>query len=73
MCLQILQGADDTVVPVDQATEMLEVVRQNGGTAELHIFEGEGHGWRQAKTVREALKLELDWYQRIFRAACTTL
>ena len=63
--LQILQGADDTVVPVDQAEAMLEAVREHGGTAELRIFEGEGHGWRQAKTIREALARELEWYQGV--------
>ena len=45
---------------------MLETVKKNGGKAELHIFEGEGHGWRQAKTIRKALERELEWYQGVF-------
>ena len=61
-----MQGDEDTVVPVDQATGMLETVKKNGGKAELHIFEGEGHGWRQAKTIRKALERELEWYQGVF-------
>ena len=51
---------------MDQATGMLETVKKNGGKAELHIFEGEGHGWRQAKTIRKALERELEWYQGVF-------
>ena len=61
----MLHGEDDRIVPVEQATGMLEAVRNSGGTAKLHIFEGEGHGWRQAKSIRKALKLELEWYQAV--------
>ncbi|TFK89672.1 alpha/beta-hydrolase [Polyporus arcularius HHB13444] len=64
--LLILQGAEDTVVPVDQAVTMLETIKKHGGRAELRIFEGEGHGWRQAKTVQEALEREIEWYQNVF-------
>ncbi|KAI0711157.1 Alpha/Beta hydrolase protein [Cerioporus squamosus] len=64
--LLILQGAEDTVVPVDQAVAMLETIKKHGGRAELRIFEGEGHGWRQAKTVQEALEREIEWYQNVF-------
>ena len=42
---------------------MFEAVRESGGRAELHIFEGEGHEWRQATSVTKALELELELYQ----------
>ncbi|RPD65631.1 alpha/beta-hydrolase [Lentinus tigrinus ALCF2SS1-7] len=71
--LLILQGAEDTVVPVDQAVDMLETIKKHGGRAELHIFEGEGHGWRQAKTLQEALKREIDWYKNVLRGNASWL
>lgn len=52
---------------MDQAVAMLETVTKHGGRAELHIFEGEGHGWRQAKTIQEALEREIEWYRDVFR------
>lgn len=59
------------MVPVDQAVEMLHQIKRNGGRAELHIFEGEGHGWRQAQTIREALEREIAWYQGVFNGSVT--
>ena len=61
----MLHGENDPIVLVEQAARMLEAVRENGGRAELHVFEGEGHGWRQATSIRKALELELEWYQAV--------
>jgi len=50
----LLQGADDPVVPPDQATRMYDAVRDKGLDAELRIYEGEGHGFRMASTIEDA-------------------
>ena len=61
----ILQGADDAVVPLNQARTMADAVRAKGLEAELIVFEGEGHGFRRAETVQRALEAELAFYQRV--------
>ena len=61
----MLHGENDPIVPVEQARSMFEAVQNGGGKAELHVLEGEGHGWRQATSVRKALELELEWYQTV--------
>jgi dipeptidyl aminopeptidase/acylaminoacyl peptidase len=48
----ILQGADDKVVPPSQAETMAAAVRAKGLPVRLRIFAGEGHGFRQADTVK---------------------
>ncbi len=58
---------------MDQAVTMLETIKKHGGHAELRIFEGEGHGWRQAKTVQEALEREIEWYQNVFGGSQTSV
>lgn len=63
---QVLQGADDPVVPPSQAKEIVEAVKSRGGRVEFTIFDGEGHGWRKAETIRAALEQELAFYEGVF-------
>ncbi|MFT4216283.1 MAG: prolyl oligopeptidase family serine peptidase [Micropruina sp.] len=62
----ILQGAEDAVVPPNQAETMAAAVAAKGLDAELIVFEGEGHGFRRAETIRAALDAELAFYTRTF-------
>ncbi len=43
----LLHGADDAVVPVDRTLVFAERVRTAGGTVEVHVYPGEGHGVRR--------------------------
>jgi len=54
----ILHGDADPVVPMEQSTVFAERVRAAGGDVELHVYEGEGHGFRQRES-------QLDEYRRI--------
>jgi dipeptidyl aminopeptidase/acylaminoacyl peptidase len=53
--LLILQGADDKVVPPEQARVLVDAVRAAGGTVEHQLYEGEGHGFVRPETVADAL------------------
>ena len=60
------QGLDDKVVPPNQAEEMAQAMAARGLAVAHYTFAGEGHGFRQATTIRRVLELELDFYGRIF-------
>jgi len=64
--LILFQGAEDLAVPPSQALAMYEAVRSNGLPVALLLFEGEQHGFRQAKNIRRALEAELAFYGRVF-------
>ncbi|MEX0947483.1 MAG: S9 family peptidase [Acidimicrobiia bacterium] len=51
----LLQGADDNVVPPEQARVLVDAVRAAGGTIEHQVYEGEGHGFVRPETVADAL------------------
>jgi dipeptidyl aminopeptidase/acylaminoacyl peptidase len=57
--LLLLQGDADEVVPPAQAHVLADAVRAAGGTVELHVYEGEGHGWSRRATVQD--ELERTW------------
>jgi dipeptidyl aminopeptidase/acylaminoacyl peptidase len=64
--LILLQGLEDKVVPPNQAELMLEALRAKGLPVAYLPFEGEQHGFRQAKNIKRALDAELYFYSRIF-------
>ncbi|MFN2299633.1 MAG: S9 family peptidase [Anaerolineales bacterium] len=49
--LAIFQGEEDTVVPPNQAEEIVGALRQNGVPHTYRLFPGEGHGWRKNETI----------------------
>ncbi|WCO66358.1 prolyl oligopeptidase family serine peptidase [Iamia majanohamensis] len=61
----VLQGADDAVVPPSQAEAVVAAAAERGLDHEYLLFEGEGHGFRQAATIVAALRAELAFYGRI--------
>lgn len=59
------QGLDDKVVPPNQAERMVEALRKKGVPVAYLAFEGEGHGFRRAGTIKRALEAELYFYGRV--------
>ena len=62
----LLQGADDPIVPLDQAERFAAELASGGAEPELIVFAGESHGFRRASTIEAALEAELDFYRRLF-------
>jgi dipeptidyl aminopeptidase/acylaminoacyl peptidase len=60
------QGLEDKVVLPNQAEGMFEVLRERGIPTAYIAYEGEQHGFRQAKNIKHALDSELYFYSRIF-------
>ncbi|KAJ7688983.1 alpha/beta-hydrolase [Mycena rosella] len=63
--LLILQGDSDTAVPPSQAEGMVESIRARGGVVEYKLYSGEGHGWKCRDTIQDALKREIQFYNRV--------
>lgn len=59
------QGLEDRVVPPNQAETMVEALRKKGIPVAYLPFEGEQHGFRQAKNIKRALDGELYFYSRV--------
>jgi dipeptidyl aminopeptidase/acylaminoacyl peptidase len=62
----LFQGLDDKIVPPNQAEMMFAAVKAKGLPIAYLPFEGEQHGFRQAKNIKRALDAELFFYSRIF-------
>ncbi|KAJ2745478.1 Esterase lipase thioesterase active site [Coemansia sp. BCRC 34301] len=60
-----LQGLEDKVVPPNQAVMMVEALRAKGLRVAHLEFEGEQHGFRQAKNIVRALEAQLYFFGRV--------
>lgn len=64
--LAVFQGLDDPVVPPNQAEMIVAALREKGVPVAYVPFEGEQHGFRQAKNIRASLDGELSFYAQVF-------
>ncbi|WP_129266448.1 prolyl oligopeptidase family serine peptidase [Streptomyces sp. M3] len=62
----LLQGLDDPICPPVQCERFLAAIEGRGIPHAYLAFEGEGHGFRRADTVRRALEAELSLYAQTF-------
>ncbi len=60
-------GLDDNVVPASQSERMVEALRSRGVETELHLFAGEGHGFRASSVRTEVLEATEVFFRRRFR------
>lgn len=60
------QGLEDQVVPPNQAEMMVDALRKKGVPVAYMPFEGEQHGFRQAKNIQRSLEAEYYFYAKVF-------
>src|ERR1700686_4649397 len=62
----LFQGLEDKIVPPSQAEEFVAVCERKKLPYAYLPFEGEQHGFRQAKNIRGSIEGELYFYSQIF-------
>ena len=60
------QGLEDKIVPPNQAELMFDAIRKKGIPTAYISYEGEQHGFRQAKNIVRSYEAELYFYSKIF-------
>jgi dipeptidyl aminopeptidase/acylaminoacyl peptidase len=60
------QGLEDKVVLPNQSERMANALQTRGIPTAYVAFEGEQHGFRQAKNIQRALEAELYFYSKVF-------
>ena len=62
----LFQGLEDAIVPPSQAEEFVEVCKRKKLPYAYLAFDGEQHGFRQAKNIKRSIEGELDFYSQVF-------
>ena len=61
----LLQGTEDRVVPSTQAEMLADAARTKHLPVALIMFEGEGHGFRRAETIKAATEAQIYFFGQI--------
>ncbi len=61
----LLQGEEDKVVPPNQAEMMVKALQKKEIPFAYRLYPGEGHGFRQSDTIKDALNSELSFYRQV--------
>jgi dipeptidyl aminopeptidase/acylaminoacyl peptidase len=60
----ILSGADDNIVPPNQAHMLADKIRANGGIVDLAIYPGEGHVFAKGTTLEDMEVRREAWFRK---------
>lgn len=60
----LFQGSEDVVVPPNQSERIVASLRARGVPHEYHLYEGEGHGFRQPQTLEHYYDAVMRFLQR---------
>jgi dipeptidyl aminopeptidase/acylaminoacyl peptidase len=66
--IAFFQGAEDPIVPPNQAEAMVEALKAKGLPFQYLLFDGEQHGFRRAQTIKRTLDAELYFYSTFLSA-----
>jgi dipeptidyl aminopeptidase/acylaminoacyl peptidase len=60
----ILSGADDNIVPPNQAHMLADKIRAGGGTVEVAVYPGEGHIFGKGTTLHDMEVRREKWFRK---------
>jgi dipeptidyl aminopeptidase/acylaminoacyl peptidase len=68
----IQHGENDARVPIPNAYELYQGLRDNNVPARLIVYKGFGHGLSKPKAVRAAMEHNIEWFDKYFWGEKTT-
>ena len=62
--LLVLQGDNDPRVPKEEAQQVVEILKQEGRTVDVHYYANEGHGFVKRENQIDSIRRTIDWFDR---------
>ncbi|MBV9436902.1 MAG: S9 family peptidase, partial [Acidobacteria bacterium] len=67
--LLVLQGENDPRVPKEEAEQVVEILKQEGRTVDVHYYPKEGHGFAKREDQIDALTRTTAWFDRYLKGS----
>jgi dipeptidyl aminopeptidase/acylaminoacyl peptidase len=61
--LLVLQGENDPRVPKEEAQQVVDLLKKDGKTIDVHYYAAEGHGFSKRENQIDAIKRTIQWFE----------
>jgi dipeptidyl aminopeptidase/acylaminoacyl peptidase len=65
--LLVLQGDNDSGVPKEEAEQVVDVLKKQRKTVEVHYYPNEGHGLEKRENQIDAIRRTVAWFNRYLK------
>jgi dipeptidyl aminopeptidase/acylaminoacyl peptidase len=66
--LLVLQGDNDPRVPKGEAIQVIDLLRKDGKTVDVHYYANEGHGFVKRENQIDSIRRTVDWFEKYLKA-----
>ncbi len=66
--LLVLQGENDPRVPKEEAEQVVELLKKDGKTVDVHYYPNEGHGFAKRENQIDSIKRTVEWFDRYLKS-----
>lgn len=65
--LLVLQGENDPRVPKEEAQQVVDLLKADGKTVDVHYYPAEGHGFAKRENQIDAITRTVEWFERYLK------
>ncbi len=65
--LLVLQGENDIRVPKEEADQVVEILRRENRTVDVHYYAAEGHGFSKRENQIDAITRTIAWFDKYLK------
>lgn len=65
--LLVLQGENDIRVPKEEAEQVVDILKKEGKTVDVHYYAAEGHGFSKRENQIDSLRRIVDWFDKYLK------
>src|SRR5437899_5848816 len=62
--LLVLQGENDPRVPKEEAQQVVDLLKRDGKTVDVHYYPNEGHGFAKRENQIDSITRSIEWFDR---------
>lgn len=67
--LLVLQGENDPRVPKEEAQQVVDSLKKDGKTVDVHYYPNEGHGFEKRENRIDAIRRMVAWFEKYLKGA----